>query len=91
MAPVRRQTSKKGKKKMLVRGPDGALYLLSDKDLAPFKLKEEKEKAVEQNLRDAGHRGFIDAKLPINIIREIQHLLHCVSTGATHCGIIVEL
>ncbi len=59
------------KRKTLVRGADGALYLLTDKDLTPFKLPEEKAEKVTQILKDAQENPVV-AKLSRRVIQEMD-------------------
>jgi ribosomal protein S26 len=59
------------KRKTLVRGADGALYLLTDKDLAPFKLPEEKAEKVTQILKNTQENPVV-AKLSRRVIREMD-------------------
>ena len=64
-------TSKRPKRKMLVRGADGALYLLTGKDLAPFKLREKNAEKVTQILKHA-HENLVVAKLSSGVIHEMD-------------------
>ena len=62
---------KKRAGKTLVRGADGALYVLTGKDLAPFKLPEEKAEKVTQILKDA-QENLVVAKLSSRVIQEMD-------------------
>jgi len=59
------------KRKTLVRGADGSLYVLTDKDLAPFKLPEERAEKVTQILKDA-QENLVVAKLSSRVIQEMD-------------------
>ena len=59
------------KRKTLVRGADGALYLLTDRDLAPFKLPEEKAEKVTKILKHA-HENPVLAKLSRRVLQEMD-------------------
>jgi hypothetical protein len=63
--------SEKPKRKILVRGADGALYLLTHKDLAPFKLEEDKAEKVTKILEKA-HENPVVTKLPARVIEELD-------------------
>jgi hypothetical protein len=67
----KKPTSKTRKRKMLVRGADGALYLLTRKDLAPFKLPEEKAEKVTEILKDE-HENLVVAKLSSKVLHEMD-------------------
>jgi hypothetical protein len=62
---------KKRHYKTLVRGADGGLYLLTDKDLAPFKLPEENAGKVTQILKDTQENPVV-AKLSARAHREMD-------------------
>jgi hypothetical protein len=82
MAEVRRKPAGKTREaKTLVRGPDGSLYMISHRDLAPFKVDEEKAKKLDQVLKGA-KKSPIRAKLSAAIVRRIQIVDGCVMTGA---------
>ncbi len=76
------------KRKTLVRGADGALYLLTDKDLRPFKLPEEKAKKVTQILKDA-QENLVVAKLSSRAIQEMD-FAKAVSCCVPKCKIIIN-
>jgi len=65
----------------LVRGPDGSLYMISHRDLKPFKVHEEKAKKLDQVLKSS-KKSPVRAKLSAAIVRRIQAVDGCVMTGA---------
>jgi hypothetical protein len=76
----RKPASSTRERKTLVRGADGALYLLTEKDLAPFKLQEKKAKILTQILEDA-REDVVVAELSSSVIKRIQSMNGCVHTG----------
>jgi hypothetical protein len=68
-------------KKTFVRGADGALYALSDDDLAPFKVEESKKQKVDEILKRE-KEDFGAVKLSDNAIKQIQAAGGCVKTTA---------
>ncbi len=82
MAQARRKPARKTREaKTLVRGPDGSLYMISHRDLAPFKVEEEKAKKLDQLLKSA-KKCPVRAKLPAALVRQIQAAKFCVWAGA---------
>ena len=65
----------------LVRGPDGSLYMISHRDLKPFKVHEEKAKKLDQVLKSS-KKSPVRAKLSAAIVRRIQADDMCVFAGA---------
>jgi hypothetical protein len=81
MARVRKKSSSGGRgTKTLVRGADGSLYLLSRRDLAPFKVHEKKAKKLDSLLKGA-KKSPIVAKLSTTLVRRIRAVEGCVATG----------
>jgi hypothetical protein len=66
-----RPARKKRQRKMLVRGADGGLYLLTDNALAPFKLRKQKADAVTKILEEAQNNP-VPFKLSERLVKEIQ-------------------
>jgi hypothetical protein len=82
MAQARRKPKRKTREaKTLVRGPDGSLYMISHRDLAPFKVHEEKAKKLDQVLKSA-KKSPLRLKLSATLVRRIQAVEGCVATGA---------
>jgi hypothetical protein len=81
MAQATRKPARKTEANTLVRGPDGSLYMISHRDLAPFKVHEEKAKKLDQLLKSA-KKSPVRAKLSAAIVRRIQLVDACVMTGA---------
>lgn len=82
MAEARRKPARKTREaKTLVRGPDGSLYMISHRDLAPFKVHEEKAKKLDQLLKSA-KKSPVRAKLSATLVKRIQACDMCVMTGA---------
>jgi hypothetical protein len=82
MAQARRKPARKTEAKTLVRGPDGSLYMISHRDLAPFKVHEEKAKKLDQLLRSA-KKSPVRAKLSAALVRRVQADDMCVAAGDT--------
>jgi hypothetical protein len=81
MAQATRKSARKTREaKILVRGPDGSLYLISHRDLAPFKVHEKKAKKLDQLLKSA-KKSPVRAKLTATLVRRIQGVDGCVATG----------
>ena len=76
------KTSGSGQKKTLIRGADGALYLLSDSDLAPFRVEDTKSESVTRILKDAEHNPKVK-ELPRDVVKEIQHVEGCIAHHAS--------
>lgn len=82
MAQARRKPARKTREaKTLVRGPDGSLYMISHRDLAPFKVHEEKAKKLDQLLKSA-KKSPVRAKLSATLVSRIEDAELCVATGA---------
>ena len=81
MAQARRNPARKTEANTLVRGPDGSLYMISHRDLAPFKVHEEKAKKLDQLLKSA-KKSPVRAKLSATLVRRIQADDICVFAGA---------
>jgi len=77
----RKPARKKRERKHLVRGADGALYLLSHRDLAPFKVHEKKAKKLNQILKDA-QKNPVVTKLSSSLVKRIQAVEGCIFAGA---------
>lgn len=77
----RKPASKTREAKTLVRGPDGSLYMIGHRDLAPFKVQEEKAKKLDQLLRSA-KKSPVRAKLSAALVKRIQADDMCVFAGA---------
>jgi hypothetical protein len=78
----------KSERKTLVRGADGGLYLLTDKNLAPFKLEEDKAESVTQILKDACEEPVTE-KLSTKVVKEIRGEGHGVNVSAeTYINIV---
>jgi hypothetical protein len=58
----KQESKASGGEKVFVRGPDGALYILS-KDKPPYKLDAEEMKTVGQILKDA--KNLVEKRLKI--------------------------
>ncbi len=69
----------------LIRGADGALYALSDADLAPFRV--EKEKETTDILKKAKEDRKA-SKLPDSVVQQIQAVQGCVATNAVSPEIV---
>jgi hypothetical protein len=68
-------------KVMFIRGADGALYVLSEDQLAKFKVADDGKKAVDDIL-DKAKEDFKAAKLSENVVKQIQQVQGCVKTIA---------
>jgi hypothetical protein len=81
MAPARRKQTSSGRgRKTLVRGADGALYLLSQSDLAPFKVHEKKAKKLNEILTAAQKNPAV-TKLSSKVVKDIQAVEGCIAVG----------
>jgi hypothetical protein len=69
-----------GGRKTLVRGADGSLYMLSHRDLAPFKVHEKKAKKLDSLLKGA-KKSPVVAKLSATLVRQIRAVEGCVAIG----------
>ncbi len=71
------ETPKNG---VLVRGADGALYMLTEEDLQPFKVEEEKAKEIREILSEAP-KEVVVRKLASNVIKQLQAISRSVLTS----------
>jgi hypothetical protein len=71
MAQKRKPARKKRGRKILVRGADGGLYLLTDNALAPFKLHKQKAEEVTKILKKA-QKNPVPTKLSKHLIKDIE-------------------
>ena len=82
MAKARKKPTRKPREaKTLVRGPDGSLYMISHRELAVFKVQEEKAKKLDQLCKSA-KKYPVPAKLPAALVRRIRAERFCVWAGA---------
>jgi len=82
MAQARQKPGRRTREaKTLVRGPDGSLYLISHRDLAPFKVHETKAKKLDQLLKSA-KKSPVCSKLSAKLVSRIQADPMCVAVGA---------
>jgi len=72
MAIKKQPAPGKSKRQILVRGADGGLYLLTDADLAPYKLSTEAAEAVTEVLKHADEDPKAE-KLPSQVIKDIRN------------------
>ena len=70
------RTRKRVDRGVLVRGADGALYLVTEKDL-PRKLREEKARAIRHVLKE-GVGVVAVPELPGSVMKQIEGLAKCV-------------
>ena len=68
-------------KVMFIRGADGALYVLSEDQLAKFQVANE-DKVKVDNILDKAKEDFKVAKLSTNVVKQIQQVNGCVKTTA---------
>jgi hypothetical protein len=61
---------------VLIKGADGGLYLITKKDLRPFKLPKQKAKQVERILRSV---DLVVPKLSPDVVKRIQTCLICIA------------
>jgi hypothetical protein len=61
---------------VLIRGADGGLYLITKKDLRPFKLPKKKAKQVKEILGDV---ELVVPKLPPDVVKRLQCFLICIA------------
>jgi len=72
MAEAKRKPAGKTREaKTLVRGPDGSLYMLSHRDLAPFKVREQNAKKLDRLLKSA-KKSPVQAKLSAALVKKIH-------------------
>ena len=71
------ETPKNG---VLVRGADGALYMLTEEDLQPFKVGEEKAKKIREILSEAP-KEVVVRKLTPNVIKKLQTIARLVQSS----------
>jgi hypothetical protein len=64
-----------------IRSADGVLYALSDDQLAPFKVAEDKQTLVDDILNKA-KEDCKAIKLSTNVVTQIQQVNGCVKTTA---------
>lgn len=62
---------------VLVRGADGALYLVTEKDLAPFRVPEDRAKQLTEILENA-RKDVVVYDLSSSAIKQIQALAQCI-------------
>jgi len=62
---------------VLIRGADGGLYLITKKDLRPFKLPKKKAKQVREIL--GGGVELVVPKLPRDVVKRLQCFLICIA------------
>lgn len=63
---------------VLIRGADGGLYLITKKDLRPFKLPKKKAKQVKEILGDV-ELELVVPKLPRDVVKRLQCFLICIA------------
>jgi len=68
-------------KVMFIRGADGALYVLSEDQLAKFQVANE-DKVKVDDILDKAKEDFKAAKLSANVVKQIQQVQGCVKTIA---------
>ena len=63
---------------VLIRGADGGLYLITKKDLRPFKLPKKKAKQVKEILGDV-ELELVVPKLPRDVVKRLECFLICIA------------
>lgn len=79
MAAQRKNEESQG---LLIRGADGALYLLAGNDLTPYKLKEKQAASVRRVLKKE-HVDPIVSKFNDKIVKELRALGSCINDDDT--------
>jgi len=68
---VQEDSKKKASSQALIRGADGALYLINEDELAPYKLDPEETHLVAKAI-EAGHEDLVVVRLPRAIVEWLE-------------------
>ena len=66
---------------VMIRGADGALYIVTEKDLAPFRVPNDKAKELTRILGGAP-TNMVSYDLPADLMRTVHELAKCVGANA---------
>ena len=62
---------------VMIRGADGALYIVTEKDLAPFRVPEEKARQISDILA-AAPAEIVSSNLSPDVMETLHKLAKCV-------------
>lgn len=65
---------------MMIRGADGALYIVTEKDLAPFRVSDAKTRKLAEMLEEAPTK-IVSYELAPDLMRAVAEVAKCVSAN----------